>query len=65
MIALIGLLLSAYVFTRMLDIIGQLSDPRPGWTKVVLAFAAIVTTLLALLVGFDMFLRLVEGNTTP
>jgi hypothetical protein len=64
----IGILVAAYVFTRMLSLIGRPIDPQGGWQANMpraTRIFAIVTVLVAVVIGFDLLLRGTTGVSLP
>lgn len=64
----IGLLIAAYVFTRMAALICRPIEASAGWRKagqVIVRIFAAVTMLVAIVVGIDLLLRGVTGVSLP
>lgn len=64
MIPEIGILIGAYVITRMVDLVRERIREFHGFWSVAIVGLAVLTILVAGFVSFDLFVRAASGGTT-
>ena len=62
MIPEIGILIGAYVITRMVDLVRERIERFHGFWSVLVVGLAIATIIVAALVSFDLFVRAISGG---
>lgn len=62
MIPEIGILIGAYVLTRMVDLIRERIEHFHGFWSVAIVGLALLTIIVAGVVSFDLFVRAVSGG---